>query len=276
MARLSSIISAWLICLQLAVNAQTNNQTAHPATETSTSSTPVKPKQVTTPAPATGTPSGIKSNTPGGDAGLEAKGPKPKVLILAFSYGSVKTQVDAVFGTDQDIGRGISDLLTSQLIRDGKYQVIDRDKLQQILKEQNFSASARVDPTAAAKIGRLLGVDAVVIGDVTQFGKDQRSSLGHGWSGFGLGGVGARKSKAVVEVTARVVDVNTGEIVASASGRGESTRSGTDLVGAKTSASATRASDMSSSGFGETILGEAVNGSVKNLAQELDVNARVP
>jgi curli biogenesis system outer membrane secretion channel CsgG len=258
---------------------QNSGQSTQPSTETTSSSGQgkpqgtVKPRPITTPPSGTPTPSGIKSNVPGGDAGLEANIPKPKVLILAFDYGSVKPQVSAVYGTDQDIGRGISDLLANQLARDGKYQVVDRNKLQRILQEQNFSASSRMDSMTAARIGKLVGADAIVIGDITQFGSENHA----GKSGLGgFGATGIHKSKAIVEVTARVVDVNTGEITASATGRGESTRSGTSLIGGGLSNSATRPTDMASSAFGQTILGEAVNGSVKNLAQELDVQAKNP
>jgi curli biogenesis system outer membrane secretion channel CsgG len=204
---------------------------------------------------------------------------KRRVAVLDFGYGAVMNSVQAIFGTNQDVGRGISDLLVNQLVNDGTYRVIERQALDKILKEQNFSNSDRADATSAAKIGRVLGVDTIITGDVTQFGRDDQNksvgAFGHSLGKYGLGNVGTRKAKAVVEVTARMVDVNTAEILASATGRGESTRSGTDLLGGGASGwnGGGGHVDMGSSNFGQTILGEAVKGAVTNLGTQLDQDA---
>ena len=204
---------------------------------------------------------------------------KRRVAVLDFGYGAVMNSVQAIFGTNQDVGRGITDLLVNQLVNDGTYRVIERQALDKILKEQNFSNSDRADATTAAKIGRVLGVDTIITGDVTQFGRDDRNTnvggFGSGLGKYGLGGVGAHKAKAVVEVTARMIDVNTAEILASTTGHGESTRSGTNLLGGGGSGwnSGGGHVDMGSSNFGQTILGEAVKGAVANLATQLDQDA---
>ncbi len=204
---------------------------------------------------------------------------KRRVAIMDFSYATVMNSVQAVFGTNQDVGRGISDLLVNQLVNDGTYRVIERQALDKILKEQNFSNSDRADTSTAAKIGKVLGVDTIITGDITQFGRDdQNKNIGGGggrWGGYGLGGVGMHKAKAVVEVTARLVDVNTGEILASATGHGESSRSGSNLLGGGGSGWTGGGGhvDMGSSNFGATIIGEAVKGAVTNLATQLDADS---
>ncbi len=204
---------------------------------------------------------------------------KRKVAVMDFSYATVMSTVQAVFGTNQDIGKGISDLLVNQLVNDGTYRVIERRELDKILKEQNFSNSDRADSNSAAKIGRVLGVDTIITGDITQFGRDDQNrsaggALSH-WDKYGLGGVGVRKAKAVVEITARMIDVNTGEILASANGHGESARSGTNLLGGGGAGGTGGGGnvDMSSSNFGATIIGEAVKGAVTQLATHLDEGA---
>jgi curli biogenesis system outer membrane secretion channel CsgG len=200
---------------------------------------------------------------------------KRRVAVLEFGYGSVMTSVQSLFGTTQDVGKGISDVLIDRLVKDGTYRVIERAQLDKILAEQNFSNSDRADSNTAAKIGRLLGVDSVIVGDITQFGRDDKNTniggaLGH-FDKYGLGKMGVKKSKAVVAITARLVDVNTAEILASESGKGESARSGTDLLGGggNWTGSGGGALDMGSSNFGQTILGEAVNSAVGELAQKL-------
>jgi curli biogenesis system outer membrane secretion channel CsgG len=180
-----------------------------------------------------------------------------------------------------DIGKGISDMLVDRLVTSGVYSVIERKALDKILAEQNFSNSDRADATSAAKIARILGVDAIVIGSITQFGRDDKStSVGGGAVGgltrkYGIGGVQRKESKAAVVINARLIDTSTAEILAVASGKGESQRSGTGLLGAGGSSgtAAGGAVDMRSSNFAATILGEATTQAVAQLAAQMDQSA---
>jgi curli biogenesis system outer membrane secretion channel CsgG len=190
--------------------------------------------------------------------------------------------VSSIFGTDQDIGKGVADLLVNKLVKDGTYSVIERKELDKVLTEQNFSNSNRADPATAAKIGRVLGVDAIVVGSITQFGRDDKSNtIGGGALGglsgrFGVGGIQRRNAKAVVGLSARMVDVNTGEVLAVADGKGESKRSGASLVGAGGGGGSAAGGgyDMTSSNFSQTVLGEAVHDAVNSVAAELNQNAQ--
>src|SRR5258708_994826 len=85
---------------------------------------------------------------------------KKRVAVLDFEYGTVSSSVAAIFGTNQDVGKGIADLLVQKLVQDGKFSVIERKALDKIIAEQNFNNSDRADPTSAAKIGKIRGVDA--------------------------------------------------------------------------------------------------------------------
>ncbi|HEY3928420.1 MAG TPA: CsgG/HfaB family protein [Candidatus Koribacter sp.] len=206
---------------------------------------------------------------------------KKRVAIMSFDYGTVMTSVQAVFGSNQDVGKGISDLLVTKLVNDGDYSVIERAMLDKILAEQNFSNSDRADSNSAAKIGRILGVDAIITGSITQFGRDDHNTtIGGGGVAavtgrYGFGGISKKEAKAVVAVTARLIDVNTAEILASVEGTGESKRGGTSLVGAGGSgwSGGGGGLDMGSSNFGSTILGEAVHQAVDNLGAALDAKA---
>jgi len=201
---------------------------------------------------------------------------KKRVAVMNFDYGTVRSYVSSIFGSDQDVGKGISDLLVQKLVQDGKYSVIERNALDKILAEQNLSNSDRADATTAAKIGKVLGVDAIIIGSITQFGRDdQHTNVGGGGYGlgkFGLGGVGTSKAKAVVGISARVVNTSTGEILAAVTGTGESTRSSTSLLGAGGgwSGGGGGSLDMGSSNFANTILGEAVHKAVDDTGTQLD------
>jgi curli biogenesis system outer membrane secretion channel CsgG len=204
---------------------------------------------------------------------------KKRVAVLNFEYATVQTAVASVFGTNVDVGKGISDLLVQQLVTDAKYSVIERNAIDKILNEQNFSNSDRADPSTAAKIGKILGVDAVIMGSITQFGRDDQNKTYGGGAvvarKFGIGGLQKREAKAVVAVTARMVDTTTAEILAAVTGTGESTRKGTSMVGAGGGGgnAAGGGYDMTSKNFGETILGEAVHNAVTQMATQLDEKA---
>lgn len=206
-------------------------------------------------------------------------GQKHRVAVMDFDYGTVQSSVASIFGTDQDVGKGIVDLLIDRLVNDGTYRVIERQALDKLMAEQNFSNSNRADPNSAAKIGKLLGVDTIIVGSITQFGRDDHNTnvggMGSTLGKYGLGGLGLHKAKAVVAVTARMINVNTGEILASVSGTGESSRSGTNLLGGGGSGWSSGAGhlDMGSSNFGNTILGEAVKEAVTQLATGLEGDA---
>ncbi|MBI3665248.1 MAG: curli production assembly protein CsgG [Acidobacteria bacterium] len=210
---------------------------------------------------------------------------KKRVAVFNFDYATVHSGVASIFGLDVDVGKGIADLLVDELVKSGVYSVIERKSLDKILAEQNFSNSDRADPASAAKIGRLLGVDAIIIGSITQFGRDDKSTdVGGGavsrlGGRFGIGGVSKKEAKATVGIAARVVNTETGEILASATGKGESTRSGTSLLGSGggSGSAAGGGYDMTSKNFAATILGEAVNQAVRSVAKELDQDAaRLP
>jgi len=204
---------------------------------------------------------------------------KKRVAVLDFDYGTVRSYVTAIWGSDQDVGKGVADLLVQKLVQDGKYRVIERKQLEKILAEQNFNNSDRADPATASRIGKVLGVDAIIVGSITKFGRDDKNTTvgGGGWGlgKFGVGGVQKRDAKAVCGITARLIDTSTAEILAAVTGNGESKRGGASLVGAGGSGGAGGAGafDMSSKNFGETILGEAVNQAVTSTGDQLDAAA---
>jgi curli biogenesis system outer membrane secretion channel CsgG len=119
--------------------------------------------------------------------------------------------------------RGIGDLLTNKLVQNGSYSVIERSRLEDILQEQNLVLSGRIDPSTAAEIGRILGVEFVVLGSITRFNLQEKSTGGRVCLPFvGCVGGDVKTHIAEVELTARLVNTTTAEIVAAAEGQGTS------------------------------------------------------
>jgi curli biogenesis system outer membrane secretion channel CsgG len=214
--------------------------------------------------------SALHAQTPAADGGR-----RPRVAIVDFDYATVYSGVAAIFGQNVDVGKGITDLLVTYLVKDGSYSVIERKALDKILAEQNFSNSDRADANSAAKIGKMLGVDAIIVGSITQFGNDTKNTgiggVGAGLGKVGIGGFGQKQSKAVVGINARVVNVDTGEIVAVAEGKGESKRTSTSMTGGGGSwhGFGAGAVNFGASDFQQTIIGEAVKLAVEKMSAEV-------
>ncbi len=198
-----------------------------------------------------------------------------RVAVFDFDYATVQSSSSALFGTDVDVGKGIADLLVKYLVKDGTYSVIERKALDKILAEQNFSNSDRANPTSAARLGKLLGVDAIIVGSVTQFGSDTKNTNigggGGGWVPYGGGGIGHKNTKAIVGLDARIVDIDTAEILGVAEGHGESSRSSTSLLGGGGNWHGWGGGnvDFGDSNFQDTIIGEAVNKAVMQMTGDV-------
>ncbi len=204
---------------------------------------------------------------------------KRRVAVLNFDYSTVHTYVAAIFNSDVDVGKGVADLLVDKLVSSGQYEVYERKALEKIMQEQNFSNSDRANPATAARLGQLIGVDAIVMGSITQFGRDDKTTevgaIGRVTGRYGISGIGKKSSKAVVALSARIVNVDTAQIMVTASGTGESSRSGTALLGSGGGQSASGGGyyDMSSRNFASTLIGEAVIKASEATARQLDASA---
>lgn len=198
-------------------------------------------------------------------------GDKRRVAVMPFEYGAVQASVGTV-----DVGKGINSLLITKLVQDGTYSVIDRQMLDAILKEQNLSVSDRADPATACKIGKLLSVDAIIVGTVTQMGVEAKNrsvsvpSVGMGYIPYvgslpSLGSWKSKSSKAKVGIDAKIIDINTGEILAAANGTGEQVK--------KEKWELNDSWDWSSSDFASSVAGEAVISAVNQLATQLEAAA---
>src|SRR5258708_22978575 len=135
---------------------------------------------------------------------------KKAMEVEDFDYSTVMTYVQAIFGTQQNIGQGIQAMLVKRVAQDGKYTVVERRKVANIIKEQDFAASNRVKQGTGARVGQIRGANLTLMGDIVVFGRDDRkTSGGIGAIVPGAGGVaGGYKgdAKAVVVLDYRIVD----------------------------------------------------------------------
>jgi len=56
------------------------------------------------------------------------------------------------------------------------YQVVEREQIEKVLREQRFSLSGALDENSAAEVGKLLGLDVIIMGNITYTHVDEKGS----------------------------------------------------------------------------------------------------
>jgi curli biogenesis system outer membrane secretion channel CsgG len=117
--------------------------------------------------------------------------------------------------------RGVIDTQFSEnKLLSSKFSVVEREKLSLVLKEQGLATSGAVDPSTAAKVGKLLGVKYIIMGGIDKFNIDNTKG------GIGKFGVGGNLTQSNATVNFRIVDTTTAERILSLSADGEVKKGG--------------------------------------------------
>ncbi|MGI0486632.1 CsgG/HfaB family protein [Pantanalinema rosaneae CENA516] len=140
---------------------------------------------------------------------------KKKIAIVDFDFANTSDPSYWYAYRGGGASRGMSELLTNKLVNDGTFVITSRSALENYMRDHGISGN--IDEATAVKIGKALGVDAVIVGSVTRFNVERKRA---GGSFLGIGG-SSEKTKAVVQVTARAIDTNSQNIIAAMEGLGE-------------------------------------------------------
>lgn len=159
---------------------------------------------------------------------LLAQGAKPRVAILEF-----KNKASHYTWSWYEAGRQAQDMLVTELVKSGKYRVIEREQLQAIMQEKHLSLSGDIDPKTAIQFGKMLGVEYLIAGAVTELGvTDRGASVPGGLGRFGVPSVSVRSQKAEAALDARAFSTSTGEIVWADSAKDETSDASVYVAGA--------------------------------------------
>jgi curli biogenesis system outer membrane secretion channel CsgG len=107
-------------------------------------------------------------------------------------------------------GREMASMLSNELSATGKFRVVEREKLQKVLDEQDLAEAGRVKKSTGAKVGKLTGAKYLIFGTVSAFEQNTKGT-GGGISFRGIN-VGGKKEEAYVAIDLRVVDTTTGDV----------------------------------------------------------------
>jgi curli biogenesis system outer membrane secretion channel CsgG len=126
------------------------------------------------------------------------KAEKPRIAVLEF-----KNKADNQWWYHGG-ATAAQDVFVTELVKSGKFRVVEREQLEALMQEKGLTLSGDVDPKTAVRVGKLLGVNYLLTGAVTEYGNTDVSGGG--------GGVFAGKRKFVAALNARIIDTSTGEI----------------------------------------------------------------
>ncbi|HLX12326.1 MAG TPA: CsgG/HfaB family protein [Bacteroidota bacterium] len=163
-----------------------------------------------------------------------------KVAILKFKGANGDLVMDHLTTSLLQKGRGITQVNGGGFFsgkKDGRtylngahtdiFTLIDRDQLDQVLKEQRLGASGLVDENQAASIGKLLGADAIITGDLSATPKlDHGTQDQYNPSTKTTTTVATTTRTVIVHVNMKIISVTTGAIMATK----EATSTKSDLV----------------------------------------------
>ena len=113
------------------------------------------------------------------------KNKKRKIAVIPFS--NLNNRVTP-------FGKYVSEELTTRLFKTDKFQVIERNLLGKIMKEHKLNDSGLIDENSAKEIGKILGVDAITSGTVSDLGEN-------------------------IKINARIISTQTGSLLSVASAK---------------------------------------------------------
>ena len=153
----------------------------------------------------------------GAVAVANAAGDKPRIAVIEF-----KNKADNQWWYHGG-AEACQDVFVTELVKSGRFRVVEREALQALMQEKNLALSGDLDPKTAVRAGKLLGVDYILTGAVTEYGNTSTSvdTPGGVAKGRWIPGVSVGKNAFTAAVNARLIDTETGEIVWADEGRGE-------------------------------------------------------
>ncbi|MBN2416597.1 hypothetical protein JXO52_12190 [bacterium] len=189
---------------------------------------------------------------------VSVAGAQPKKRVAVFTFED-KSQQGYHWWSGGSPGDGMSDMLITELVKSGKYTVVERGEIDQIMQEQNLGMSGRVTPESAAQVGKLLGVQLAIMGAVTEFGVSKGGTGGR-IQGIGLG---VQKQEASVGIDVRFVNTTTGEILLAESVHKKESKSGLSV-------STAEFDFHNQNDFDNSLAGKATRAAIEEIMQLID------
>lgn len=123
---------------------------------------------------------------------------RTKIAVLDFAMVGEKLEPEG-------IGTILSEYFITSIVKSGRFEVVERAMLQKIVAEQNLSTTGLVDESTASQLGKLLGVDVIITGSIL-------------------------KVRNSIDINARIINVQSGSIIAAEEISADADKDYRDLV----------------------------------------------
>jgi len=87
---------------------------------------------------------------------------KIKIAILDFENA----------GVSKENAKSVTEIITTEIVNSGFFEVVERGKFSQLLKETKIQLSGIVDTGSAVQVGKMLSVDKLIFGTFNKFGSE--------------------------------------------------------------------------------------------------------
>ena len=98
---------------------------------------------------------------------------RPIVAVFSFDNNSIGKDARDYDG----VSKGIMELLATDLAGNPKFRVVERERVQKVLEEQNLTKSGSIDPATAVRLGKMLGAQYAIYGGFMNTGKQMVLTL---------------------------------------------------------------------------------------------------
>ena len=95
---------------------------------------------------------------------------KPRVAVVDFDV--------RVRNVDSELGIAMAEFLTDELFKLGRFRILDRANMKDVLKEQQNMLYGTVDPNTGAQVGKMLGAEYLIVGVLTKFKEKKVGGIG--------------------------------------------------------------------------------------------------
>jgi curli biogenesis system outer membrane secretion channel CsgG len=140
--------------------------------------------------------------------------------------GGTQTTTTVALPPPPEFARALTEMLTTTLVETRRFVVLERQQGPAVLAEQDFGASGRVNKETAPAQGGIIGAQALITGDITGYAYTQQALGGNALNLVKGVTASASRVSAQVLIDLRVIDATTGEVLASAAGKGDASATG--------------------------------------------------
>jgi curli biogenesis system outer membrane secretion channel CsgG len=206
-------------------------------------------------------------------------GPKKRVVVTAMEVKvqGVTTTAPTPSGSTTvvtldieqptEFGTGLADMLTTALVGSKRFVVLERQNLEEVLRERALAGSPDADADSFASLAKVLGAQVIIRGAVTELALRKSGSAVGGVLGDTLG-LSKSKTEAVVGIDMKLIDIGTGQVLDSIRTEGK-VQSGSQAVTLTTKDLKLGQASFNNSPLGKAVR-QAIDDAVLKICQKME------